>query len=493
MMKTNPLEAICASERAYAAIPYVETGNNHQCFSDVVNAAGLAGCQNQAWCATYQFAVEIAMVGVDQALKNWNMTRTNYCGYSCFETETMFKAAGKTGSTPKVGALVIFKQSHMGRVLSVSGNTFECGEGNTSNAKFDRNGDSCAVKTYSVSDPKIKSFCYIDYKAVEMTPQDIIASCRDVYQMAHNGKWKYGDSHALPPCIADKTISCDRLVALALYRLGFTQQPAGGITVLNMESYLTKWGFKKASPNNALKPGDIVLMKQNGTTAPTAAWHTFVVVDVVVSGGLTMIHKYDMGSQERINAAQPFFTPVNQWSDKTVYCYFRLASTNYSFTPSELVAGSKNNSAYLATEILKARGFKGIYKDGKQQDLELNFEWSIGDMAAACQCVADRMKRGNRTVVTAGYVNKELWRDLLGMYPFVCAELPTQEKKGLSVLLCQEILKARGINGADGKPLALDREWGDNTEYAVKQYQTARHLDPTGVVDYKTWHDMVAL
>ena len=67
---------------------------------------------------------------------------------------------------PKIGALVIFRQSHMGRVLSVDSKnkTFECGEGNTSNRKYERNGDSCAVKTYSWNDSKIKSFCYIDYE-----------------------------------------------------------------------------------------------------------------------------------------------------------------------------------------------------------------------------------------------------------------------------------------------------------------------------------------
>lgn len=152
-------------EREYGNMPYVETGTNHQKFSDIVNKAGLAGCQNKAWCATYQFAMELEEFGKAEALKHWNMTEKNYCGYSCFSTEAMFRKAGKLGSTPKVGSLIIFRQSHMGRVLSVDtkNKTFESGEGNTSNKKYDRNGDSCAVKTYSWNDSKIKSFCYIDY------------------------------------------------------------------------------------------------------------------------------------------------------------------------------------------------------------------------------------------------------------------------------------------------------------------------------------------
>lgn len=163
--KSMGINNIIKKEREYGDLPYMETGTNHQKFSTIVSKTGLAGCQDQPWCATYQFAMELEEFGKEEALKHWNMTEKNYCGYSCFSTEAMFRKAGKLGTTPKIGALVIFRQSHMGRVLSVDtkNKTFESGEGNTSNKKYDRNGDSCAVKTYSWNDSKIKSFCYIDY------------------------------------------------------------------------------------------------------------------------------------------------------------------------------------------------------------------------------------------------------------------------------------------------------------------------------------------
>lgn len=162
---SGKLSSIIEREREYAKIPYMETGNNHQIFSSMVNNVGLAGCQNQPWCATYQFALEVMEFGVERALKHWNMTRSNYCGYSCFETYEKFRAAGKTGSVPRLGALVVFKHSHIGRVLSVNkaSRKFDSGEGNTNNAEYERNGDACAVKTYSWDDPKILGFCYIDY------------------------------------------------------------------------------------------------------------------------------------------------------------------------------------------------------------------------------------------------------------------------------------------------------------------------------------------
>ena len=168
---TMGIDNIIRKEREYGDMPYMETGTNHQKFSTIVNNAGLAGCQNQPWCATYQFAMEVEEFGKAEALKHWCMTEKSYCGYSVFSTEAMFRAAGKLGNTPKIGALVIFRQSHMGRVLSVDSKnkTFKCGEGNTSNKKYERNGDSCAVKTYSWTDSKIKSFCYIDYGAAGTT------------------------------------------------------------------------------------------------------------------------------------------------------------------------------------------------------------------------------------------------------------------------------------------------------------------------------------
>ena len=157
---------IIAKEREYARIPYTEIGNtNHQKFSDIVDNAGLMGCQNQPWCATYQFALELEEFGKTQALKNWCMTARNYCGYSVFETRDKFKAKGRIGNVPKLGALVIFSQSHIGRVLSINekNKTFECGEGNTSNMQYDRNGNACAVKTYSWYNERIVCFCYINY------------------------------------------------------------------------------------------------------------------------------------------------------------------------------------------------------------------------------------------------------------------------------------------------------------------------------------------
>ena len=66
---------------------------------------------------------------------------------------------------------------------------------------------------------------------------------------------------------------------------------------------------------------------------------------------------------------------------------------------------------------------------------------------------------------------------------------------GLSVLLLQEILKARGFKGKDGKELSLDRNAGTNTIHALKAYQKSRngYLEVDGICGPATWKDLIAL
>lgn len=66
---------------------------------------------------------------------------------------------------------------------------------------------------------------------------------------------------------------------------------------------------------------------------------------------------------------------------------------------------------------------------------------------------------------------------------------------GLSVLLLQEILKARGFKGKDGKELKLDRDAGTNTIHALTKYQESRKgvLAADGICGDKTWKDLIAI
>ena len=146
--------------------------NNYTKYSRDINNAGLMGCQGQAWCATHQFWLEYKTFGKYQALKNWNMTASTYTGYNCFSTYNKFKSAGKVGMTPKLGALVVFNFSHVGRVLDIYSRNgvkyYSCGEGNTSSNLNDRNGGQVKIKERKFYDTStIKGYCYIDYDVFE--------------------------------------------------------------------------------------------------------------------------------------------------------------------------------------------------------------------------------------------------------------------------------------------------------------------------------------
>ena len=157
-------------------------------------------------------------------------------------------------------------------------------------------------------------------KVSDITVATFIGAIDAVYQTAHKGNYSYGNSLATPPT-SDKIISCDRLIAKAMYDLGFTDQPKGGITVGHMETYLTKWVLKNVTDQSKIKGGDIILFKADGTAQPTAAWHAFVVTDY--DHVTKTCSKYDMGSQDRINSAQPFTNvDFDQWLAKSFYCAF---------------------------------------------------------------------------------------------------------------------------------------------------------------------------
>lgn len=317
------------------------------------------------------------------------------------------------------------------------------------------------------------------------TVEKHIAATAAFAKVAKAGKYIHGDSHSIPPC-ADHITACDRgAVARPLWDLGFTDQPRGGITVFNMEDWLLAHGWKKLSPNNGLRRGDIVLMKQNGTSKPTADWHTFLVTDVTVSGSVTLINKYDFGSTERIQSGAYFVgTPVNQWPDKSVYCFFRriTAPTDYIFTPKDVKAGSTGPSQYLANEILKAYNIEGV----KGQDIELNDRWTTGDMAAMCQWKLDRIRNDKVNLCKgpygAGEIGPKDWESLLSSgLPFKAVNVPDKQKQGPSVLLVQRVLKANGYK------VSLDAEFGPETEAAIKAWQTASKRPVTGAMAYDDW------
>ena len=142
------------------------TGNagygNYTKYSRDVNSWGLMGCQGQPWCSTYQFWICVKTHGKKKALE---IMGNGF--YNCNSVKAHAKAKGTWSRTPKVGALVIFRNgAHIGRVIAINGNTIRTNEGNTSSGGLNHveaNGGCVAEKTYTIGNSQIDGYVLVDY------------------------------------------------------------------------------------------------------------------------------------------------------------------------------------------------------------------------------------------------------------------------------------------------------------------------------------------
>lgn len=134
--------------------------NNYTKFARDVDNWGQPGCQGQPWCAEFQFWKLVKILGITKALQ---IMGGGF--YNCVSITNWAKKNGTWHSTPKDGALVIFRDgSHIGSVRSYSNTYIYTNEGNTSSAAgVIANGGSCRNKRYLRSDPAIDGYVWIDW------------------------------------------------------------------------------------------------------------------------------------------------------------------------------------------------------------------------------------------------------------------------------------------------------------------------------------------
>ena len=137
---------------------------NYTKYSRDVNNWGLMGCQGQPWCATYQFWNCAKIFGKSKALEIMGKGF-----YNCNSVKAHAKAKGAWHSTPKLGALVIFRNgAHIGRVIRIANGRIYTNEGNTSSGglnNVEANGGCVAEKVYTVGNSQIDGYVWIDYGA----------------------------------------------------------------------------------------------------------------------------------------------------------------------------------------------------------------------------------------------------------------------------------------------------------------------------------------
>lgn len=134
--------------------------NNYTKFARDVDNWGQPGCQGQPWCAEFQFWKLVKILGITKALQ---IMGGGF--YNCQSITQWAKKKGTWHSTPKNGALIIFRDgSHIGSVRTFSKTYVYTNEGNTSSATgVIANGGSCRNKQYLLSDPVIDGYVWIDW------------------------------------------------------------------------------------------------------------------------------------------------------------------------------------------------------------------------------------------------------------------------------------------------------------------------------------------
>ena len=209
--------------------------------------------------------------------------------------------------------------------------------------------------------------------ATLITSNAFLAAVKAVYQMAHKNGYIYHDSQTLPPC-ADKRISCDRLISRALWDLGYQSQPKGGYTINNgIETWLIGLGFKKTTDKKQIKPGAVICVGQSGTKTS----HVFVINTYNTS--TDYCSKYDMGSNDRIKATQPFNNvKLNEWPARHFIAAYncpteekKTISNNISTTKNYLSKGDKGQAVKTLQKNLNYVYNSNLTVDGEFGDKTL--------------------------------------------------------------------------------------------------------------------------
>lgn len=134
--------------------------NNYTKFARDVDSWGQPGCQGQPWCAEYQFWKLTKVLGITKALQ---IMGGGF--YNCVSITNHAKVNGTWHKSPKVGALIIFRNgSHVGSVRKYNKTYVYTNEGNTSSvAGVVANGGACRNKQYKLTDSAIDGYVWIDW------------------------------------------------------------------------------------------------------------------------------------------------------------------------------------------------------------------------------------------------------------------------------------------------------------------------------------------
>lgn len=138
------------------------------------------------------------------------------------------------------------------------------------------------------------------YHNFPITVDEFLQSCQNVVDTARLNGYVYGNSTAANPT-TDGIISCDRLIAKALYDLGYTDQRRGGEVCGSLDAWLSAHGFERSTSIYDAKRGSIMLVSHKGKDHCS---HAFVLASDFDFQAMKA-DRYDTGSNGFIRSQQP--------------------------------------------------------------------------------------------------------------------------------------------------------------------------------------------
>lgn len=253
---------------------------------------------------------------------------------------------------------------------------------------------------------------------------------------------------------------------------------------------------KVGDPIESFRPGTVIAVKPNNGAAGN-------MVTIDHGNGLTSTYMHLDKIHAKVGQKVPEDIEVIGTMGRTgntpkqgdTHLHFEIRQNGVAVDPMPYLKGAKDLDSPAAAKTELKHGDKGAQVEGLQNRLnELGYTDAAGkklkpdsDFGDRTQQAVEQFQRENGLKVT-GVADKETLRLVdKGMTRHAAADGQLQPgEKGPDVRGFQASLNELGFKGADGKPLKVDGDYGDNTKAAVTAFQKANGLPETGVADRAT-------
>lgn len=488
---------------------------NYQKFQPLCNAGN-----GDQWC---QYSVNGVCVEVCGSLKDaqyvmCDTTGNKYMTGYTPEGSSFFKKAGRWYTVPQYGDVVYFYSTSMGRIchtgavisVNTKNKTFKTVEGNTNNDGFTTNGGCVAIHEYSYANVGAPNrvagfgrprFASEGYTLKRGDSGDKVKQLqKDLMLTGFCGCGYYGNNSFVD---GDFGVNTEKYVRLLQKSAGIE---VDGVYGTDSQNALAK--YVNAAKNTTVNFSAETFLDIAKKIAQENKANGF---DYGSSACLPSVNHDDKVTSCDRYVAQVLWAcglkDVGNRSVEQIGVFLASKGAKKITNKNEVAAGDVvffNGHVFIVGNKLSDGSYER-YDAGSRDRIRLTGAYSGYKSQPFKEGIdgfvfAYRMPFVNKSETTSDESDKGSSIIQNGSYSFTPANV-SMGSVGNSVLLLQEILKARGFTGVDGAELSLDRSAGDNTIYAVNSYQSNRRKhgvelgtdgENDGTCGQKMWKDLIA-